>query len=97
MRPSQKLLWQIYTGIIGTATTVATQKLVTTGWKAATGAEPPAANDPQTPLAEAATWALASGVGIGMIQLVTNRYMARRWHGEFQGKAPSTRKVSVKI
>lgn len=97
MRPSQKILWQIYVGVLGAVSTMVAQKAVKAAWKVATGDEPPAPNDPRTPLTEAATWALASGVGVGVVQLLTNRYAARAWHGEFGNEVPKPAKVNVKI
>lgn len=97
MRPTQKILWQVYVGILGAVSTVAAQKLVKAGWKAATGDEPAAPNDPRTPLAEAATWFVASGIGVGVIQMLTQRYAARRWYGEFGQDVPSPKKVQVKV
>ena len=67
----QKLAWKIYIGVIGAVTTIAAQKLITAGWKAITGDEPPAPTDPDTPIGVAVSWAIASGVGIGVTQLVT--------------------------
>jgi hypothetical protein len=44
-----------------------------------TGNEPPSPTDPETPVLEAASWALASGIGVGVTQLLTQRMAARHW------------------
>ena len=88
MSISRSLMWRVYTVGVGTVSTLATQKLVHGVWKAVTGGDtPPDPNDPNVPLREAAIWALASGVGLGMAQLVTNRFVARRWIA-FTGEMP---------
>lgn len=81
MKTSQRLLWNIYLGVIGTVATLVAQKALTTAWELATGEQPPEPNDPDVPLRRAATWAIASGVGIGLTQLVLNRLAARALSG----------------
>lgn len=76
---TRKLLWKIYIAVLGGLSTLVVQKALQASWKAATGDKPPAPNDPRTPLSEAAIWALASGVGVGVVQLLTNRFAARRF------------------
>jgi Protein of unknown function (DUF4235) len=97
MGPTQKLLWKLYVGVIGAATTIAAQKLLTAGWKLVTGNEPPEPTDPDTPLLEAVTWALASGIGIGVTQLLTQRIAARHWGKEIGNETPSAGKIKFNI
>lgn len=97
MGPSEKLLWKIYAGVIGAIATIAAQRLVKVGWKIATGDEPPKPTDPQTPVVEAVSWALASGVGVGVTQLLTQRMLAKRWAVEMGGSTPDAPKIKVKI
>lgn len=97
MGASQKLLWKIYIGVIGAVTTLVAQKLVTTGWKAVTGDEPPSPTDPDTPLVIAASWALASGLGIGITQLLTQRMAARRWSTDTGSETPEGGKIKIKM
>ena len=47
-------------------------------WKLTTGAEPPAPEDPAVPAGKAVAWFIASGVGVGLVQLFVARYVARR-------------------
>jgi Protein of unknown function (DUF4235) len=57
------------------------RKLLTIGWKAATGKEPPANPEhPDVTWAEAASWAVASGVVVGLVKLVAQRQVAATWH-----------------
>jgi hypothetical protein len=97
MGPSQKLLWRIYAGTLGVATTVAAQKLVALGWRMITGKEPPTATDPDTPMAEAVSWVVASTVGVGVAELVTQRLAARHWSNEMGIHAPEPRKVRLTL
>ncbi|MEE9965359.1 MAG: DUF4235 domain-containing protein [Propionicimonas sp.] len=91
MNASQRLAWNIYLGIIGSIATVAAQKAVTTAWEVATGEQPPEPNDPAVPLRRALTWAVTSGVAIGLTQLLLNRLAIRwlpsRWTGSIRGSA----------
>lgn len=97
MSVSRSLLWKVYTVALGTVTTVVAQKAVHSAWKFATGDAPPNPNDPSVPATEAAIWAIASGIGIGVAQLATNRFVARRWMS-FTGELPPTSlKASVRL
>jgi len=93
----QKLLWKVYMGVIGAVTTIAAQKLVTAAWKAATGDEPPTPTDPETPIGVAITWALASGIGIGVTQLLTTRFVSRRFTDQVGGHAQRVPGIRLKI
>lgn len=95
---SQKVVWKVYMGVVGAVTTIAAQKLVKAGWKLATGNEPPTSpTDPETPMVEAVTWALASGVGVGVVQLLTTRFAAKRWSTSMGKAAPGIPGVKVKV
>lgn len=89
MSATEKILWKVYAGVLGAVSTLVAQKLVHGAWKFATGDEPPEPNDPNTPIIEAVIWALASGVGVGVVQLLTNRFAARRFATDFGTPAPS--------
>ncbi len=97
MGPSQKLLWKIYLGVLGAVTTLAAKKLVTTSWKVVTGDDPPKPTDPETPVIEAVSWALASGVGVGVTQLLTQRMAARHWSKGIGTDVPDGGKLKIKI
>jgi hypothetical protein len=46
-------------------------------WRLVTGAEPPDPEDLAVPTRRAVTWFIASGVGIGVVQLLFARTMAK--------------------
>ncbi|CAL8967331.1 hypothetical protein TESS_TESS_00062 [Tessaracoccus sp. O5.2] len=89
MALTEKVMWKIYAGVLGALTTLIARKLVTKTWEAATGDPAPDINDPETPVASAIIWAAASGLGVGISQLVMNRYMQRRWMANFAHVGPS--------
>jgi hypothetical protein len=67
-------------GIGAAATTAIARKILTTGWKKATGNEPPA--DPANPdvrWREAAGWAAASAAVAAVARLVAQRRVAATW------------------
>lgn len=88
MAATEKLMWKVYAGAIGAVTTIVAQKLVTKIWEASTGDAPPDPNDPNTPLTQALIWAAASGLGVGMTQLMMNRLVQNRWLKNFEHAAP---------
>ena len=91
MRLADKLLWKLYATVLGAAATFAAQKLIKIAWKTITGHEPPSPGDPDTPLREAVSWAVASAIGVGITQIVTQRLAARRWSSQMGTEAPSGR------
>ncbi|GAB3926239.1 hypothetical protein GCM10011575_07380 [Microlunatus endophyticus] len=97
MRPTSKLVWKIYIGVFGAATTIAAQQGIKLAWKAATGKKPPLPTDPDIPLAEAASWAIASGVGVGLTQFVVTRFAAKRWAKDMGTQAPGIPQIKLKI
>lgn len=97
MGPTQKILWSIYIGAIGTASTIAAQQAVKLAWKAATGKQPPAPNDPDVPASEAASWVAASAVGVAVAQMAASRFAARRWQLNMGTEQPSNPKVKFNV
>lgn len=89
MGMTEKVLWKVYAGVLGAASTLIAQKVVTKVWEMSTGDEPPDPYDPDTPLVKALIWATASGLGVGVTQLVMNRFMQQRWVSSMGHKAPS--------
>ncbi len=94
---SQKLLWNLYAGAIGALTTMVAVKAVNAAWQLTTGDEPPEPNDPNVPLRRALTWAVASGIGIGITQLLVNRFAADQWEKVMGAPAPKFNKTTLKI
>lgn len=97
MTVSQKMLWNLYAGVIAAGTAIAAAKAVEGAWRLATGEEPPEPNDPDTPLRQALVWAVASAIGIGLAQLLTNRFAAKSWVRATGTPAPRFGKVSLRI
>lgn len=75
---TKKWIIKLYTGVIGALAMLAIQKALTAGWKAATGDEPPSQDDPAVPWKHAIIWAAASAIGVGITQLLTTRFTAKR-------------------
>jgi hypothetical protein len=75
---SQRHVSRLTVAAVGIVTTVATQRLLTFGWKAVTGRRPPQPGDPEASWAGAVTWAVASGIGIGMARFWAQR-LAAKW------------------
>ncbi len=97
MNISQKLVWNVYAGAAGVLATLVATQAVTKVWQLTTGDEPPEPNDPEVPLRRALTWAIASGLGIGLTQLLVNRFAARQWAKSMGTRAPRFGKASLKI
>jgi hypothetical protein len=79
MKFTEKMVWNVYSGVLGALATFVAQKLITNAWEVVTGDEPPDLNDPEAPLVTAIIWAAASGIGVGVTQLTMNRFIQRRW------------------
>ena len=97
MNTSQKLLWNLYAGAVGALTTLLAVKAVNKAWELATGDAPPQPNDPEVPLRRALTWALASALGIGLSQLLVNRFAAGQWQKVMGTPAPSFGETRLRI
>lgn len=85
------VVWKIYAALIGTVTTIAAQKIMSKGWEVVTGEEPPEPGDPDTPLHLAITWSIASAVGVGTAQLLTNRGVLKRMRMALDDDIPSVK------
>ena len=88
MKLTEKVIWNVYSGVLGALATFIAQKLITAAWQAATGEEPPDPNDPETPGFQAVIWAASSGVGVGVTQIMINRFVQRRWSSNMGQGAP---------
>ena len=92
MAVTDKIVWNIYAGVVGAVSTIVAKKLITKVWEASTGEEPPDPNDPEVPMTQAILWSLASGVGVGVTQLMMNRFVTRHWAKTTGMAAPGSRK-----
>jgi hypothetical protein len=97
MGASEKLLWKLYVGVIGAVTTVVAKQVVTASWKVVMGGKPPKPTDLATPTGQAVSWALASGLGVGVSQLLVKRLAAKRWSDAVGQHVPPGGKLKLKI
>jgi hypothetical protein len=77
---SGKLGHKALSGIGAAATAAVAQRVLTTGWKKATGKEPP--TDPSHPdvrWREAAGWAAVSAAVVAVARLLAQRRVAETW------------------
>ena len=72
------ILEKVYTTVLSALVTFVAGFALKKVWTLATGGEPPNPEDPEVPAREAVTWFLASGIGVGIAQLVFHRTMAKR-------------------
>ncbi|MFP5417202.1 MAG: DUF4235 domain-containing protein [Actinomycetes bacterium] len=93
---SQKLVWNLYSAAIGALAALVTKKAVDGAWAFVTGEEPPEPNDPSVPTAKAAAWVMSVAVGLGLSQVLTNRFAASRWKA-FTGATSPIRNVHVRF
>jgi Protein of unknown function (DUF4235) len=71
------LVWKVLGTGGGIISAIAARKLVTSGWTAATGKEPPAnPEDPEVSWPEAVGWAVASGAVVAVARLLATRKAA---------------------
>lgn len=96
MNTSQRLLWNLYAGTVTALTTLVAARAVNKIWELSTGESPPRPNDPAVPLRRAVTWAVASGLGVGLAQLLMNRLAASQWTRVMGTPAPGFGKASGK-
>jgi hypothetical protein len=78
--PGTKLGYKVLAGAGAAVSTAITRKVLHTGWKKATGKEPPA--DPSHPdvrWREALGWAAASAAGLAAAKLFAQRRVAATW------------------
>jgi hypothetical protein len=69
---------KVATAVATSAAVFLVRKLLTFGWKRATGKTPPDPADPQVRIMEALGWAVLVGVSIEAAKLFTARATARR-------------------
>jgi Protein of unknown function (DUF4235) len=71
------LMWKVLGTGAAIGAAVVAKKLVTSGWTAATGKQPPAnPEDPEVSWPEAVSWAVASGAFVGVARLLATRKAA---------------------
>ena len=78
MTVPRKLIWRLSVTAVGAVATIASKFLLGLAWKAVTGRQPPKFGVSTASRAGAVTWAVASGIGIGLATLFARR-LAGRW------------------
>ena len=75
-----KLGYKILAGVGAAVGTTVARKALDTGWKTATGKEPPSNPEhPDVRWSEAVTWAVASAAIIAFVKLLAKRRVAATW------------------
>ncbi len=89
------LVWKILGTSAAIGAAAVANKLVTSGWTAATGKQPPTnPEDPEVSWPEAVGWAVASGAVVGVARLLATR-KAAAYYTRSAGHPPkSLQKVS---
>jgi hypothetical protein len=69
--------WSLFGLAATVGATIAARKALTATWKVSTGKEPPSNPEhPDVTMGEAVTWAIASGVAVGLARLFATRKAA---------------------
>lgn len=84
------LVWKILGTGAAIGAAVVARKLVTSGWTAATGKEPPTnPENPEVSWPEAVGWAVASGAAVGVARLLATR-KAAAYYAKSAGHPPNS-------
>ena len=86
---SQKIVWNVYSTGVTLIGGIVTKQLVDGAWTFVTGEEPPDPNDPSTPAEAALVRVLVIALGMGLTQVLINRFAARAVRPEELCVAPS--------
>ena len=70
-------LWSVFSLVSALAAATLAKKALDTGWKAATGKQPPAnPADPDVKMGEAVAWAVVSGTFVALARMLAQRRAA---------------------
>jgi len=84
------LVWKMLAAGAAVGATVVARRLVTSGWTATTGKEPPAnPENPEVSWPEAVGWAVASGAAVGVARLLATR-KAAAYYAKSAGHPPKS-------
>jgi hypothetical protein len=87
--PVQKYGWRAIVIGTGALTGLATQRVIELVWTAVRGSKPPKlAADRSSPWPEAVSWAVATGVGVGVARLLAVRAAAALWETAVHAPPP---------
>ncbi|RJK94281.1 DUF4235 domain-containing protein [Vallicoccus soli] len=89
------LAWRVVGLGSAIAAGVAARKVAVTGWKLATGSQPPVNPEaPDVSVGEAVGWAVASGAIVGVARLLATRKVADYWQRSTGALPPGMEKVT---
>ncbi len=82
------LLWKVLAGVATVSAGIAAQKALTSGWRVATGREPPGhPESPETSLVEAVAFAALSGALLNLARVLATR-QAAKYYAKRAGSLP---------
>jgi hypothetical protein len=85
----KKYTWKAITIAVGALVGLATQRLIEMTWKLVRGSTPPKVlADRRSPWLDAVSWAIASGIGVGVARLVAIRTAAGVWEATIHEPPP---------
>ncbi len=80
MQAGKKTEWRLVSAASGAVAALVTRRVLLVGWaRFAPGDPPDDPEDPRTSLHQALTWAVATGVGLGVARLLAVRGAAKVW------------------
>jgi hypothetical protein len=86
---AKKYAWKAVTVGVGAVVGLFTQRLLEVLWKAARGSTPPKVlADRRSPWPDAVSWAVATGVGVGVARLLALRTAAAVWEATIHEPPP---------
>ena len=89
-------VWSVMALAATTGATIAARKALTTTWKVTTGKQPPQnPAHPDVSLAEAASWAMVSGVAVGLARMFASRKAADYYRRSTGHLPPNLEDVEV--
>ena len=90
-----ELGWKVMGLVSAVGAGFVAKKVVTVGWKAVTGNEPPTnPEDPEVTWQEAVGFAVVSGAVLGLARMLASRQAASAWHRATGSLPPGLREVS---
>ena len=89
MLVAKKYGWKALTVGLGAVTGLATKRVLEVIWKAMRGSTPPKVEaDRRSSWADALSWAIATGVGVGVARLLAMRSAAALWEAAVHEPPP---------
>ena len=93
MAKDSSKVWSVFSVVAALGSAALAKKALDTGWKAATGKQPPEnPADPDTDVKEAVAWAVASGTFVALAKMVAQRRAANYYLRSTGNLPPGLRK-----